>query len=1026
MDGINQSLNETSDSSELNTKSTPATVIPGETRRVAVLSMNIRGFENPTVIVEEDSLKRIMTLITDELSSCITAFGGEHTKTDQNRIVGMFGASHATERSCQRAIDCGFRMLKSIEMIGKSMDSENQHLNFCGSAGIAWGSAIVTPDSAGGISVHGDCVDLSSALGKAAPQGKILVSNNAMTSSAGFFTWESFADHEKWKTWIPVKKKDSPPVHPLLYEIPLLGRDKEIEHLTAAFSSYLRWFNHPAMFISGKPGSGKSCLIEHFLSKIPGEDARVIRLKNKLWDQPPLGTWLPLMKKGTFDPYGKVIAEIRRLRSEENLILVIEDLHWADAASLKLLDQLSRTFTDAGIFLIVTSRDNPQGYLLESSEKLAIEGLDEKSIIKLLKSILGAPEGAEDQRFADFLMESTGGNPLLLTELVVHAVETGIIGRNLNNTWFLDEKLDHVVSDTAESFLQARLSILKPDEKFALQVAAVLGNGFQENLFSEVFSSLGKKSARLLLSRLLNMGFLTTHQDESFHFLNSLIAETVYNTILKGNREIIHLKAAEVLSADLNPEAKKALSITLSRHWIESESGEEAVPWLLSAMQQCLDVADVNRAENLSLEIHKRISNDSEYSIKSGYLDMRLHILMGKFQLALETAEKIKTSFEGRLLAIIFHSMAKARENLGMPLKDVLKDYILGVETAELAGDKNTAANCLGAAGAVHLALGRRKEALSTLNRALEYEDSLDTMAQAVLHGNMGILMQRTGSLADALSHYSKAYELGKKCGNMNVVANSLAYMGHVEIDMGKKDEGIKKYREALAIHRIAGSRRGECIILGNLGGALARFGEAQNAIEALKRAIHIAEEIGHTRGVMTFHANIGLAYKLTGQYDKAEKHIRESMEMIERTGDKRALAVCHLNLSGVLSKLWKTQEAIDEARRSLRFACSVNALTTQARALGNLGSLMLKTDRPRIALNFFKEAYKRSSLAEDLSSLAGHLIGESKCLLELGLHDEALAKFDEVMSLKGKYNMDFEGDIELKELEELLGIRNE
>ncbi len=1025
MSGINRSPNEFPDASKSDNKKTPL-VIPGEKRKVAVLSMDIQGLENPASDIEEDSRKRILTLIMNELSSCITAFGGEHTETGQYGIVGMFGAVHASEQSCQRAIDCSLRMQKSLDMIGKSIDNENQHLNLTGSAGISWGTAIVTPDSNGEIAVHGDCVDKSNDLKKTAPRSTVLVSESVMSSCVNLFAWKSFAAPGKAKTWILVKKNDSPPIHPLLYEIPLLGREREIEHLKAAFDSYLKWFNHPAMFISGKPGSGKSRLIEHFLSTIPSGDAKVIRLQNRLWDQPPLGTWLPLMKKGTFDPYGTVMTEIKRLRSKENLILVIEDLHWADAASLKLLDQLSRSFTDAGVFLIVTSRNRPEGHLLEASEKLVVQGLDKESVLNFLENVLGTPEGSECQRFADFLMESTAGNPLLLTELVVHAVETGIVRRNRDNTWFLNKKLDHIVSDTTESFLQARLSFLEPNEKFALQVASVLGNGFKENLFCEVFSSLEKKSARLLLSRLLNTGFLITHKDETFHFLNSLMAETIYGTILKENRIIIHGKAAEVLSAGLNPEKNKDISITLSRHWIESSSGEEAVPWLLSAMEQCLDAADVNRAENLSREIQYRVLKDSEYSAKSGFLDMKLYLLTGKFQLALNTAERIKTSFPTRELAQIYSIMAQARENLGMPLKDVLKDYMLGVKTAESTGDKNTAANCLSSAGAVYLSLGKKEEALAAMNKALKYEDSLDTMALARLHGNMGILLQRTGSLTDALSHYTKTYELSLMCGNMGVAANALAYTGHVEIDMGKRDEGIRKYREALAIHRKAGNKRGECIILGNLGGTMARFGEAENAIETLERAIQLAKEIGHTRGVMTFHANMGLAYKLAGQYDKAEKHTRESMSMIAKTGDKRALAVCHLNLAGILSKKWKIQEAIGEARRSLRFACAANALTTQARALGSLGSFMLKTDKAGMALNFYKEAFKRSSFAEDHSALAGHIIGESRCLIELGFREKSLRKYKDAMKLMEKYGLDSEEKTDLKELEEVLEITDE
>ncbi len=1003
---------------------TSAAVIPGEKRKVAVLSFKINGLDDHSVIIREDSRNRIIALAMAELSSSIRAFGGKQIKNGKDSIIGAFGTVHTTEHLCHRAVDCFFRMMKNLEMIENSIDIKSRHLHLSGSAGVAWGYATIAPDAHEGIEVSGDCLEMSATLLKNAPPDSVLVSQKAMESCREVFSWKSFPAVNN--SWIPKMNSDSHLIHPLFYKVPFLGRKKELSSIRAAFNSYLKWFNHQAVFVSGKPGSGKSRFVEHFLSGISSDDAHIVRLHNRLWDQPPLGTWLPLMKKGTFDPYGTVMAEVRRLRSKGNLVLVVENIHWADKASVKLLNQLSRAFIDAGVFLIVTSRDDIDGYLQGSAEKILMKNFTRKTIVSLLKSILGTAEKEEDQRFADFLMKSTGGNPLLLIESILYASETDVIGRSISNSWFIDKKLQTVLSDTSESSLHARLSILTPPEKFALQVASVLGNGFNGDLFSKLFASLGRRSAGQLLAHLLGTGFLAIDENGSYQFPNSLIAETVYDTILQKNKILIHRNAAELISEGLSPDKNNAISISISRHFIQSGSGEESLPWLLCTMEQYLDVTELNKAESLSFEIRKRLSKESTYSDPSRYLDMRLYILMGKFQIALNTAERIIPFFEGRELGMIYLVIAQSRENLGMPLKEVVQDYILAAETAEAAGDRNNAACGLGAAGAVFASLGRKDEALSALNRALKYESSLDTRSLAKLYGNMGILMQRTGSLADALSHYRKTYEMGKKCGDSSIEANALAYMGHVEISMGEKEKGISKFREALAIHRNTGNKRGECITLGNLGGTLARLGEARNAVVALKNAIMLAKEIGHTRGLMTFHANLGLAFKLEGNYAKAERHIRESMEMIKKTGDKRALAVCHLNLSGVLSSLMRIREAIDEARRAFRFACAVSALTTQARALGNLGSLMRKTDRARMGLKFYREAYKRSSLAEDHSTLAGHVIGESNCLLELGRREESLVKYNDVLELKIKYGMDVEEANDLTELEKALGMNNE
>ncbi len=1026
MNQIDRALNRVLGSFEPGRTGTAIALLPGESREVAVLCTKIKGFNNFPNIADEEMTRKFKLLTMEELALCVSTCGGKFKQSSQDEIVALFGATKLAEQSCQRAIDCAFRILNTLDMIGKSIDSEVNLLNLTGSVGIAWGPATVTRNSQNTAAVQGECVKLAELLENTAPPGEVLVSDKTKLSCEQFFNWKSFSVNSHLSAWTPVEKADMPAVHPLIANTPLLGREKEMEQLVSAFELYLQWFNQPPIIVTGKPGSGKTRLVEAFLSTVSSKDARVVRLNNRLWDQQPLGTWLPLMKQGTFDPYGTIMVEIRKLRAEQNLIILIEDLHWADTASLRLLDQISRSLRDIGVFLLVTSRTDPSENLAASAEMLTVTGLNRQTVLLLLENILGTPEGSEGERFADFLMERTGGNPLLVTELVLHAVEAGIIGRDCDNNWYLDRKLDLIVSDNSKSFLHARLTILDSRETNALQIASVLGNGFKENSFDSICSRLIEGSGRIFLSRLQNMGFLNTDENDNFNFTNSIMLETVYETILKENKAVIHRAAAETLSENLTQEEKTTRAITLARHWTESGSGNKAVPWLFSAIDQCLDAGDVNRAETLSLALHERTTDKSPHLKQLQYFDTRLYIIMGKFQLAIDTAEKIKPLFSGRELAQIYSFLAKARENLGMPLKEVLKDYILAIETAESAGDRNIAAYSQGSAGAVYLALGRKAEALSALNKALDYKDSLDTVTLAKLHGNMGILMQRSGSMKDALTHYSRTYKLGKKCGNMSIEANALAYMGQIEINMGNRKAGIEKYREALAIHRRTGNKRGECITLGNLGGQLARYGESKNAIENLERAILIAKEIGHTRGIMTFHANIGLAYKLDGQHEKAEKYIRESLDMMKGTGDKRVLAVGYLNLSGVLSKMGRIQEAVDEARKSLRFACAVNALTTQARALSNLGSLMRKTDRFEMSINCFKEAFKRSSLAEDHSALAGHVIGESRSLLEMGRTEEALEEYSEAIRLKERYSLDSEGEEDLKILEEMLEVCDE
>lgn len=466
-------------------------------------------------------------------------------------------------------------------------------------------------------------------------------------------------------------------------------------------------------------------------------------------------------------------------------------------------------------------------------------------------------------------------------------------------------------------------------------------------------------------------------------------------------------------------------------NWIGEMTQKEAITdkttkTFLHILKKHLDSANIQEAKTISDQLQISITANNPFYIKYSILNLRLYLLSGKFQYVLDKAKHLESHSSLDKFAKIYQYKAQAKENLNYSLEEVLDEYLNAASFAEKSKDLDTLANCLSSAGNSCIALGKKNMAISLLNKALKHSNNLTMSARAKLHGNMGILMQRTGSLSDAVYHYTKTIEISKLCGNTQIEANALSYLGHVQIDMGAKEQGIQNYEKALSIHKNNGNKRGECITLGNLGGVQVRYDATEKAISNLKTAILIAEEIGHTKGLITFRANLGLAYKLNGQFDTAYEHLQKSMELLEITQDKRALAICHLNLAGVLAATHKIHSAIDEARLSLRLACATNTLITQARALCTLGWLMQKSDRLDMALNFFRESDKRFQAAEDHPDRISSIIGESSTLLDKGDNISAMEKYREAIILSHQYCTDIESKKDLSKLEKRLGKKSE
>ncbi|PIE51899.1 hypothetical protein CSA37_09655 [Candidatus Fermentibacteria bacterium] len=689
---------------------------------------------------------------------------------------------------------------------------------------------------------------------------------------------------------------------------------------------------------------------------------------------------------------------------------------------MQLLQQLAGSICDAGVFLVLTSRSVPEGKLNEITEKLKLEALSRDSVKVVLKTIAGSSRSSAVEEFTDFLMKSTSGIPLLVIELILHSLETESLGRDSDGQWFIANIPDNIIPGSAESFVQARINRLGNRERLAVQVASVLGNEFLLTVFCELFRRMGGDSAAIVLGRLLNLGLICSNNNDTFSFTNSVIPGTSYRTMTKESRKLIHRNAAEVLKNQ-----KTATVMAMARHWIEAEAGAESLPFLFKALEKCIDLGDIVRAEVLSKELHLRIPGnaENEESFELEFLDMKININRGRFQTALGSAEWLSNKLKGTKLAYAEFVKGQCKENLGVPLPEVAESYLSAANTAEAAGDMNTKALALCSAGGVFMSIGKPGKAIQSFNTALENHDLLNSSSLARIHGNMGLLMQRTGNNHEALEHLKKTLELGRQCGNMGIQANALSFMGVVRINMGMSEEGINNIQDALKIHRKAGNRSGECATMGSLGGQLSRVGEMSAAIHMLEQAITLAEQINHTRGIMTFNSNLALALTQKGDYHRAEHHIRKSLEMMKDSGDKQITAVGHLNLSTILMKLSRLTEAMEEARRALRFACAANALSTQVRALSLLGWLMIETDRPAMGQNFFLEAEKRCSHSGDHLLLSDLKAGEGVARTALGDMEKARECYLSALELKDKYGTDGKSEETLERLAKALNEQN-
>ncbi len=287
----------------------------------------------------------------------------------------------------------------------------------------------------------------------------------------------------------------------------------------------------------------------------------------------------------TFEVVGQLFS---RLTEESPLVLAIEDLHWADATSVLLLEQLLGLAEEAPVLLVLSlrlERDHPAWSLREHAAREFPHLLRELDLGplgdadgELLAALVGqATLPAELERR---VLEAAEGNPFFLEELVRSLVDAGALEQTADG-WRFDHNVDVEVPQTVEKVILARLDRLSPASHDVVTAAAALGRRFALPLLEGVLET----PAGDALHELQRLGLIQQSRrwpQPEFRFRHALIQETAYRTLLAAPRAQLHRRAAEWLEARYADRDTEVLGL-LAHHWLAADDEDKAVDYLLRA-----------------------------------------------------------------------------------------------------------------------------------------------------------------------------------------------------------------------------------------------------------------------------------------------------------------------------------------------------------------------------------------------------------------------------------------------------------
>jgi class 3 adenylate cyclase/tetratricopeptide (TPR) repeat protein len=553
----------------------------------------------------------------DAMAAEVESAGGTVEKFAGDAVMAAFGAPAALEDHAERALHCALSMQHRLrELFGGELSLR---------IGVTTGDVIVGRPREGSSFVTGDCVNVAARLEQAAAPGEILAGERTVTAARGAF---EFGEPTR------VEAKGKPGgvecrrlVRALTLMRPrgvsglrrsFVGRESELGLLQATFRRVAIERRPHVVTVMGDSGVGKTRLAREFWEWLGNEDSAPLRRT---------GRCLPYGDGITYWPLGEVLKEhlgllesdppetalrlldarrmlgltigldvardlhpltarerlheawvefLEDLAREQPVVVLIEDLHWGEDELFDLLERLARDVSGP-LLLLGTARpellDRRPDWAAgrRNASQLWLEPLSAEQADRMVAELLAAelPQQIRD------VVERAEGNPFFVEEVVATLIDRGVLAR-ADGSWRVGELAhDLAVPDSVQAVLAARIDLLGPTEKAALQAASVIGRVFWVDPVRELLGG-AEPDFDVLEERdfVRRRSGSSLAGEREYAIKHALTREVAYGSLPKARRARLHAEVGDWL--ERSGEGRDELASLLAHHYAEAVRMEDA------------------------------------------------------------------------------------------------------------------------------------------------------------------------------------------------------------------------------------------------------------------------------------------------------------------------------------------------------------------------------------------------------------------------------------------------------------------
>ncbi len=635
-----------------------------------------------------------------------------------------------------------------------------------------------------------------------------------------------------------------------------------------------------------------------------------------------------------------VLQLIQHHARAQPLLLVIEDVHWADPTSLELLDYVARNVGSCPAALLILHR--PRERLAGRWRKfahvteIALQELPETDVRALVAGILGLDEVPGG--LVELALRKAQGNPFFTEEVVRALMDAGVLRRD-DGRWELIADPDQAgVPDTIHGVIQSRIDRLEEIDRRVLQVASVIGRVFSTQVLDGVYP-YGDLDGTLSwrLNRLGAVGLVLLELPEPelvYMFRHALTQDVAYESLSYARRRELHRRVGEFIEA----QAGEALSERpgfLAHHFFHGRTWRKALTYSLVAGRKAqreyaneAAIANFRRALQAAAELDEPCEEERlEAHERLG----EVLTIVGRYDEALGSLEAARTVIEAqspsserdRRLAELYRKTAEAYEAKG-DYDAAFNALEHGLRIPGVEGLIEQARIYLMGAG-VFLRQGSNERAVEFCGRGLEIAKQVGGVVgkEVLARGNylLGASLVRYGDLAEAIKHCQRSLTLYEELHNLLGRAQAHNNLAMAYYDQDAWALAAEHYRAAAEIVSQVGYAEGQARVASNLGEIYLVQGNLDAAREQYRAALDAVERLGMPYGVALLHNNLGAAYARGGEWNEAARHLEQSQSLFQEIGSEEFLAELFRHLAEVALGQGQLDEALAHAERSLGYA---------------------------------------------------------------------------------------------------------